>query len=351
MKRKIILGLLVLFSVGVSTVLQAQTTGKKKKKKKTTTTQTAKTDSTTSTSGAAGGAATGATTTAPQGPTPPDGAIDSSFGLTDGLVADTTVAAYADFPMDSTKPSDGFYKIPMLRGAKPYAFPKESKYDIRFYKRIWRTIDVTDSVNKIFAVPGETLISIILDAIKANKLIAYKDDKFTHRLTYSQALRAMSPDSIIVTKYDSTGQELGTTKVANDFNPDSVTRYEIKEDVFLDKTRGRVVTYIVGLAPLKTLKTTSGEFIDYVHPFWLYFPQCRGPFAQREIYDTQRDIYNVSYDDIFIQRNFKTRIVKESNPGDLKISDKFPNDDEKQKKEAERIEQDLNKYKKGVWKY
>lgn len=350
MKRKIILGLLVLLAFGVCTDLQAQT-GKKKKKKKTKTTQTITTDSTSSTTTGAAGSAGTTGAAAPQGPTPPDGAIDSSFGLTDGLVADTSVATYADFPMDSTKPSDGFYKIPMLRGAKPYAFPRESKYDIRFYKRIWRMIDVTDSVNKIFAVPGETLISIILDAIKNNKLIAYRDDKFTHRLTYTQALKALAPDSIIISQFDSTGQELGTKKIANDFNPDSVTRYEIKEDIFLDKTRGRVVTYIVGLAPIKTLKTTAGDFIGFGHPFWLYFPQCRGPFAQREIYDTQRDIYNVSYDDIFIQRNFKTVIVKESNPGDLKIVDKYPNDEEKQKKEADRIEQDLQKYKKNLWKY
>jgi len=87
------------------------------------------------------------------------------------------------------------------------------------------------------------------------------------------------------------------------------------------------------------------------HPFYLYFPQCRNVFAAREAFDTQRDIYDMSYDDIFILRNFKTLIVKESNPADLRIKDKYPNDEEKQKQESERIERDLQTYKKNLWKY
>jgi gliding motility associated protien GldN len=202
----------------------------------------------------------------------------------------------------------------------------------------------------MFAVPGETLISIIIESIKKGKLIAYKDEKFTSRLTYSQVMKQFS-DSEIVSTYDDQGQELGTKTIFKDFNPDSVTMYALKEDIYFDKTRGRLITQMIGLAPVKKLKTSSGEFIGNFYPFWLYFPQCRVPFAGREIYDTQRDIYNVSYDDIFIQRQFRTRIIKESNPLEMSIRDKFPNDEAKQIAESDRIEREIEAFKKTIWKY
>jgi len=124
----------------------------------------------------------------------------------------------------------------------------------------------------------------------------------------------------------------------------------MKEDVYYDKVRGRVITQIVGLAPIKALKTSQGDYIGDTHPFWLYFPQCRTPFAGKDIYDTQRDLYNISFDDVFIQRNFRTVIVKESNPADLRIRDIYP-DEQRQKQESDRIERELQNYKSNVWKY
>lgn len=350
MKKNIVLALLLLISLGMSTVLTAQdTTVKKKKKKKTHHTTQAAADS-------AATARTAVDTTTKQPvavtnlPSPPDGILADS-GHTDGLVADTTSdLSYLNFSLDSTRPVDGMYKIPLLRGAKPFPFPKQNKYNIKFYKRVWRQIDLTDSVNRIFAVPGETLMAIILDAIKAGKLIAYKDEGFKSRLTYDMVMKAFSDSTVVPTIDSLTGEQTGTRTVFNPFNPDSIIKFEIKEDIYFDKIRGRVITQTVGLAPIKRIKLSTGEIFGEDHPFWLYFPQCRYPFAGKEIFDTQRDIYNVSYDDIFVTRNFSTTIVKESNPADLRIKDKYP-DDEGQKKEAARIEQEIRDYKKNLWKY
>ena len=239
----------------------------------------------------------------------------------------------------------------MLKGAKPFAFPKINKNNIKFYKRIWRDIDLTDSVHKIFATPGETLMQLIMDAIKTNRLIPYADEGFKSQLNYKKVMKIFT-DSAIVPTFDSiSGEQTGTKTVYNEFNADSVTKFEIKEDIFFDKTRGRVITQIIGLAPVRKLKSSAGEFIAEQHPFWLYFPQCRNLFAAKEVIDPQRDIYNESYDDLFIQRNFRTIIVKESNPADLRIKDKYPTDEVKQKKEAERIEREIQNYKQKMWKY
>ena len=346
MKKSIILALFVLVSFGISTMLQAQSTPKKKKKKSHHT-SAARTKAIQDSLAAAASADSMSKLAAavPQADT-----TDTSKHVTDMLVADTSQLAFTDFSLDSTRPVDGFYKIPLLRGAKPFALPNENKYDIKFYKRLWRTIDLTDSLNKIFATPGETLMGIIMDAIKAEKLIPYADDKFTSRLTYTKLIRKLS-DSSVVPEFDSTGVQVGSHSVFNAFNPESITKFEIKEDIFYDKVHGRLITQIVGLAPVLKIKTSAGDYVGTTHPFWLYFPQCRNPFAGREVYDTQRDIYNVSYDDIFIQHEFRTQIVKESSPDDLSIEAKFPNDEEKQKKESDRIENDLRNFQKNLWKY
>ena len=187
---------------------------------------------------------------------------------------------------------------------------------------------------------------IILEAIKAQKLIAYADEGFTKTLTYEKVMKKITPDSfqVVLTDPDT------TYKVASSFDPDSVKIFEIKEDIFIDKVRGRMITQIIGLAPVSRLKGSTGEDLGPTHGFYLYFPQCRNVFASKEAYDTQRDMADLSFDDVFIQRNFHSTIFKESNPGDLRIIDKFPGDEKAQKAESERIEREIQNYKNNLWK-
>jgi len=343
-KINIVLVLVMLLSLGISTVMMAQTHKKKKKKKHKTEQSTAEADS-------IAAAQTRDSLARIAAATPAAEPVDTTHQLTDGLVADTSsFLNLASIELDTTKPVDGLYRAPLLTRAKPFAFPKENKYDTKFYKRIWRTIDLNDSVNKIFSMPGQTLMALIMDAIKAQKLVAYYDEGFTKALTYEKVLRVMS-DSVVVPDIDSTGTQFGSHMIYVPFNPDSVTTLEIKEDLYVDKVRGRMITQIIGMSPLKKVKGSTGEYLGDQHPFYLYFPQCRNVFATKDVYDTQRDVYGLSFDDLFIERDFKSTIVKESNPGDLRIKDKFPNDEKRQKQESDRIEKEIRDYKNNLWKY
>jgi gliding motility associated protien GldN len=341
MKKNVLFILFVVLSLGVINYTSAQTSSSKKKKKKKKTEVAVNADSL-----AAARAADSLAAIAAAMPPP---VIEEENPFADIVSIDT--GFQDDFSLDTSRPVDGHYRQTNLKGAKPFAFPKENKHNIKFYKRIWREIDLTDSMNKIFAMPGETLMQLIMDAIKYKKLIAYQDEGFKKQLTYAKVLRIFT-DSNIVPTFDSlTGEQTGSKTVFNDFNPDSVIKFEFKEDIYFDKTRGRVITQVVGLSPVRRLKSSTGEILGEQHPFWLYYPQCRNLFAAREVIDPQRDIYNESYDDMFVQRRFKSRIVKESNPADLRIKDKYPNDEERQKKESERIEREIQNYKKNLWKY
>lgn len=296
-------------------------------------------------------------------PTPPPAATsdvpaDGGFPAEDTGVAtpDNVIAENADsfdfstVALDTTKPQDGYMKLSNLKGAKPFPFPKEDKNTVKFYKRIWREINTLDSENRIFSMPNETLIQFIMDGLKAGKLIAYEDEGFKKKLSYKQVQSRFRDSAIITITDTTTGDVTGTKTVLNDFNPDSVTKFELKEDIFFDKVRGRVVTEIIGIGPLKKNKTTTGIDIGDTHPFYLNFKQCRALFAAKEVIDAQRDIYNISFDDVFIQRAFKSTITKESNPANMRIKDKYP-DRERQLKEAARIEREIARYKRNLWKF
>ena len=274
---------------------------------------------------------------------------DSTKYDLNNLVADSTASFVDAYTIDTVRPNDGFYKTSTLRGAKPFPFPEENVNNIKKYKRLWRIIDITDSANRIFAVPGETLMAAIMDAIKSGRLVAYKDDEFKKQITYEKAIGAFK-DSVTINDFDDDGNVKGSHTVMNEFVPDSVTKFEIKEDIYFDKVRGRVVTEIISFAPVKSNKNSQGVFIGYTHPFYLYFKQLRKLLAAREVTDLPRDISNISYDDMFISRNFHSRIIKEASPSGLKIEDKFKTEEE-QIKESERIEQEIRNFKKGLFKY
>ncbi len=363
MKRNILFSMVLLLAVCLTVDSVAQKAKKKgagagggAAKKSATTTKSNKKKGKGDKSGAGdsqtGNAGAAPTTTPPPAastePEVPMPVEDTGIASAD-IVADADSFDFKSVDVDSTKPLDGYYKLANLKGAKPFPFPENDKNSAKFYKRIWREIDTRDSENRIFAIPGETLIQFIMDGIKNGKLIAYEDDAFKKKITYSKVMQKFR-DSSIMTLIDTTGEITGTKTVANQFNPDSVTRFELKEDIFFDKVRGRVVTEIIGMGPVKKLKTTTGVEIGDSHPFYLNFKHCRNLFAAKEVIDPQRDIYNISFDDIFLQRAFKSTIIKESNPQDLRIKDKYP-DRARQIKESNRIEREIQRYKRNLWKF
>lgn len=335
MKKNIVFMLLMVLCIGITADTYAQ---KKKSKKK----KGAKTETTTDTKPAAV-----APTPEPVADIP---AEDTGVSTPDNLVADADSFNFNDIALDTTKPTDGYIKMANLKGAKPFPFPKEDKNSVKPFKRIWREINLADTENKILATPDDQLIKFLMDAVKNGKLIAYEDESFKKKMSYAKAIKQFREKSLLQQQDSVTGEVIGSKEVYSAFNPDSVTKFEIKEDIYFDKIRGRVYTEIVYLAPIRKVKATSGMVIDENRAFFLSFPKCRNLLAAKEVFDLSRDISNMSYDDYFIQRQFKSTIVKQSNSADMRIKDIYP-DKERQLKEANRIEREIARYKKNIWKF
>jgi len=90
--------------------------------------------------------------------------------------------------------------------------------------------------------------------------------------------------------------------------------------------------------------------VDAYPAFWIYFPEARHVFVNKEVASRVSDVGLVSYDDVFVRRLFSSYIVKESNPKDLRIKD-YVSDGVGRLYESERIKKNLINFEEDLWSY
>lgn len=254
--------------------------------------------------------------------------------------------------IDTIPVTDGFYQANNLEDAVPFAYPKVNMKNIRFYKRVWRDIDLSNEENYIYAIPGASLIEAIMQGINEGKLTPYspEDDTFKSKMTASQGV-AQFADSVLVPIFDEEGNQIDAQMTLNEFNPQRVTKFRIKEDIFFDKQRGRLETRIIGVAPLMDISTSAelAEAVGSTPAFWLYFPQLRYALVKVDVSDPDRGLYDMSMDDLFVQRKFASTIIRESSPSAMRQEAQYAENALQQLQEAEQIEDKLEAYKERLW--
>ncbi|WP_293887131.1 MULTISPECIES: gliding motility protein GldN [unclassified Sphingobacterium] len=269
----------------------------------------------------------------------------------ENVIPDTLQANISQEIIQDTIPTtDGFYQANNMEDAVPFAYPEVNKKNIRFYKRVWRDIDLKDEKNAILAVPGNSLIEVIMKAIEKGKLSLYSpdDDSFKGRLSAQEGM-ARFADSVLVPIFDGEGNQIDSKMALNEFDPARVTKFRVKEDIFFDKQRSRLETRIIGVAPLMNI-TTSAELAESVGAtpaFWLYFPQLRYALVQVDVSDPDKGLYDMSMDDFFVQNKFASTIVRESSPGMLQSLKETENGG--QQLDGKKVEEKLDAYKKKLW--
>ena len=254
--------------------------------------------------------------------------------------------------MDTIPLTDGFYQANNLEDAVPFAYPKINKKNIRFYKRVWRDIDLTNEANYIYAIPGASLMETIMDGINVGKLTPYspEDDSFQNKMSAKQGISAFA-DSVLVPIFDEEGNQIDAQMTLNEFNPESVTKFRIKEDIFFDKQRGRLETRIIGVAPLMNISTSAelAESVGSTPAFWLYFPQLRYSLVKVDVSDPDQGIYDMSMDDLFVQRKFASTIIRESSPSAMRQQAQYANGELQESNNAQDTEEKLEAYKAKLW--
>lgn len=271
------------------------------------------------------------------------------------VVAAPPVAEPVKAPVATTKkklkvpPKDGFYARKDIDSTEMVPLADVREEDVFYAKRIWREIDLRDTVNSPLRSPKSRLIDVLIAAIKKDELTAYspidsalnEDDAFLNPMSADSAAKAASGTAEV------SNNKTGTvTTVVNDFNADLFLKFRIKEDWIFDTKRSIFEPRIVGIAPLKFNEVSK----QWQPVFWVYYPEAREILTKKRLINTNNDASSLSFDDFFIRRLFSSYIVKESNPGDNKIRD-IISDPKERLYESERIKKSVLDYEQGLWEY
>ncbi|MBS1773549.1 MAG: gliding motility protein GldN [Bacteroidetes bacterium] len=233
---------------------------------------------------------------------------------------------------DGWKPSlvrDGVYdRVPHTNTPLAPQYVREA--DIMMKKRVWREIDIREKQNMAFRYPGDDytgggyFIEIILDAVKKGKVKAYSnmDDRFTSALTQEAIIQLMigKPDTFTIVDPE-TGKEKTVIK-QREFDPETVTKYRVKEDWYIDRNTGRMQCQIIGIAPIRDVYNDDGTYRNSQPVFWLYYPEITSMLAQYEVFNPDNDMARMTWYDFFQNRYFASKVTKVSNPFDLTFKEK-----------------------------
>lgn len=243
---------------------------------------------------------------------------------------------------------DGCYKrvAQQEREVLPYPYLREA--DVFWQKRIWRVIDTRQKMNQTFMYPVQPFITVLLDIAKQSGVRLFSDDTFTQTMSYSDIEKMTgSTDTILVTDVVSGREE--TKVVHNDFDPQTVTHFRLKEDWIFDKQRSEMVVRILGIAPIQTVYDEQGNYRGDRALFWAYYPDFRKYLVKYETFNPQNDAVRLTWDDVLEMRYFASYIMKESNVLDRRIQDYATDRDALL--ESERVKNDIFSFEQNLWSY
>jgi gliding motility associated protien GldN len=276
----------------------------------------------------------------------------------------------ADIKLDTPRKSlrnDAIIERNLVKDRTPLAYENIREDDAVYRQRVWREIDVHEKMNLPFVYKAtedngnQRFIYILLNGIKAGQITAFDanvDDRFTTPMTFQQIANNLvgTPHSIqipdAVNDPDGSKGLMKDTTISEEFNPDAVERYQIKEEWVFDKESSRLHVRILGIAPEKTILNPDGSFRAVLPIFWVYYPEIRPILAKYEAYNGKNFGARMSWEELFESRMFSSRIIKSTvdNPGDQFIAG-YIRDPILQLLEGENIKEKIFNYEQDLWSY
>jgi len=276
----------------------------------------------------------------------------------------------ADIKLDTPRKSlrnDASIELQLVKDRTPLAYEHIREDDAVYRQRVWREIDVHEKMNLPFVYKAsedngnQRFISILLNLIHSGDVTAFDaniDDRFTTPMTFRQIAESMVGKPKVIQIPDMNQDPDGSkgltkdTTIQEEFNPDQVERYEIKEEWVFDKESSRMYVRILGIAPEKTILNADGSFRAVLPIFWVYYPDLRTFLAKYEAYNGKNYGARMSWEELFESRMFSSRVVKSTidNPGDNFIS-AYIKDPILGLLEGDNIKEKIFNYEQDLWSY
>lgn len=269
---------------------------------------------------------------------------------------------------DTIKPSlrnDNAIERNLVKERIPLPYDHIREDDAIYRQRIWRVIDAREKVNLSFRYSAnedngnQRFISILYDAIMGpDSVTAFsgEDDRFTIPLTKEQVQQtftggAAAYDTVDV--YDMNGNVISKQVRSKEIKVDSIYQFKIKEEWIFDKESSRMIVRIIGIAPMMHMYTSSGQDLNADRIlFWVYYPDLRASLAKHEVFNGKNYGGRMSWEELFENRMFSSRIVKSTidNPFDKDFKD-YITDPLFQLLEGENVKEKIFNYEQGLWAY
>ena len=256
-----------------------------------------------------------------------------------------------------TPPKDGFTVRADVDSnvMVPYADVREE--DVYYAKRIWREVDLRDTINSVLRAEDAKLIDILLEAVANEELTVYSNKD----TTAGKLLEDNDSFKIALSAQDALASARGLTEGIADSTTGKIAdptlrklrseefmKYRIKEDWILDTKRSIFEPRIVGIAPMKMVEG------NWQPVFWVYYNDARELLSKKRMVNPGNDASTLSFDDFFVRRLFSSYVVKETNPGNKNIVEMLGLTDPKdirKLQESEAIKKSLADFEQSLWEY
>ena len=306
-------------------------------------------------------------------------------------IADSTEAATAiakklaeagEIKITTVKPSmknDNSVAVNLIKDKTPLAYDYIREDNAIFREKIWRVIDIREKINIPFGYSADEdngnqrFINILLNSINPkyprapgeSPILTFSDDRFSEPKQFDQVQQLMvgKPQLTQVPDFvkDPDGSKgiMKDSIISNDFNPDDILKFKIKEEVVFDKEKSKLFTRILGIAPLLSKFDTdpvTGAKVERegggVELFWVYYPDMRPILVKYQSYNPKNLASRRNWEQVFEDRYFSSYIVKTTmnNPKNKDLAG-YINDPLFRLLEGEKIKEKIFNYEQDLWAY
>lgn len=213
--------------------------------------------------------------------------------------------------------------------ANPNSYRPINYADIMYQKMVWRKVDLREPQNKPFMAYNRELTKIIIEALYANKIKAYRNDSLEEganggEMTVQQVKEMFSYNETLQTEFgdDSTAMR--------QYQFTDVAQLVVKENRIFDRKRSLIyhdIQSITLIIPGEFDK--SGKGLDITLASFKFKELAKEVFTKdpkARWYNNENDAEHKNFADAFELRLFGSYITKLSNAKDYTIDDIYTGD-------------------------
>jgi gliding motility associated protien GldN len=191
--------------------------------------------------------------------------------------------------------------------------------DAMYAEKVWRELDLREKMNLPFRYEAEDdngsqmFINMLLKSVQSGGITCWDDDRFTTPLSMESVNQktAGKNDTVPVPDPNDINKIMHYKVVKASFDPRTINKLAIKEEWVFDRETSRLVCRILGIAPLLTRYTPSGQEFGQEVLFWIYYPDLRPTLARYEVYNAKNmGQSRMTWEELFESRMFSSYIIK-----------------------------------------